>query len=169
MELRPRLARWQHSTWRGRSSSAATSSTTSSALGVNAGPPAAGAAVPHAPGSVFYGEGDTTCTSSSSHGGIRPPASNGTSPMLASPSAAGCWPQVRIDDFVSECPRVYTNSSGAPARYGQAPSPNGVPCAHQIGFGRPASCWRARAHLSSYSGWLGQVYRELLHPVGGSS
>ena len=64
-----------------------TSTTSSSRLGVIVRRTVAGAPSSQAP------TRDTPCTSSSSSGSIGSPASNGTNPRLARPSAVDCWPQ----------------------------------------------------------------------------
>ena len=91
-----------------------TSTTSSSRLGVIVRRTVAGAPSSQAP------TRDTPCTSSSSLGSIGSPASNGTNPRLARPSAVDCWPQASFDDYNSSGVEsrsmiVHNNSSRAPA------------------------------------------------------
>ena len=174
MDLRPRLSRWHHGAG-GNLRSLAISSTTpsgrstasSSGLGVTVGRTVAGAPSPQVP------IRDTPCTSSSSLGSIGSPASNGTNPSLASPSAVFGWPQVRIDDcnssgVESRSTLVYNASSRAPVSTGGSPLPNGVPCTFSW-VGWPAPCWVLGPTFFYIRGGWDRSTKVAVPAVGGSS
>ena len=115
-----------------------TSWTSSSGLGVTVRRTVAGAPSSQLP------VRDTPWSSSSSFGALGSPASNGTNPSLASPSAAG-WPQSNVyDSNSSGVQSGYTTghnvSSGAPVAYRQIPSvPTASPVRTELGRGGLAS------------------------------
>ena len=120
--------------------------TSPSGLGVRAGRTDAGAPSPPVPDTVHqapmhFGRG-TPRTSSSRNGSNGSPASTGSNPNTASPSAA-CWPRASIENSSSSGAEYryaceHQHNCRAPARYGQAPPlPTASPVRAKLGWGGP--------------------------------